>query len=235
MAAQQSCVLAVGPTGDGKSALLNVLSGTQLFVEANGRKSVFTCQTTSAAWLGKKSMPIFKFVDSNGFGDSEGMDAQNLQKLSKQMDLSHIKAIVVTFNILSFTRLSMHHKLMLHTLVQCFGIQFWRICCFIFTHCEPNANPPVWRAKLNPIQTELPQMIQQEFHITKCPPLIFLSKFSPESAFQPLLQFIQSSTGFTYEDLYNKQQRIAEAQKKTVEALQKKMEEEKKKSCNKNL
>ena len=138
-------MMAVGPTGVGKSTLLNTLMcpakyATEyedcIFQTDNSLASVTKNITGfTGAWLGgtgAQGPPLVKVYDTPGLGDSDGVsDTDTLEAIIETINYQPVQAILLVFK--ATDRFSRHIQKQLRTLEYILGPQLWDHVITVYT------------------------------------------------------------------------------------------------------
>ncbi|CAF0855441.1 unnamed protein product [Adineta steineri] len=129
--------LFIGPTGVGKSTLINILfnndvkktSMSKPAITSEGSAGSTTCFTTYY------NFPNYAFTDTIGFGDNR-FDEQHIFSMLKAI----IKNSMVGYNqiyvCISYGRISSDIRYYIDLLITIFGQRILKWCTIIFTHCN---------------------------------------------------------------------------------------------------
>jgi len=146
---QRKVAVVLGPTGSGKSALCNILAGSNaLFVESEDLSSC-TYQTSiqTANWLG--SAPRVMIVDTPGHGDSSGRDSQHIVAMVESLkSVQYATVFIIVFNGQA-PRYDEPLQSMLNTFVQVFGKDFFKHTMLAFSRWGFDAPSRNQRARNN--------------------------------------------------------------------------------------
>lgn len=153
--------LFLGPTGVGKSSVINILYNDNVDKESMKEPAVVAATTNGVT---KEFTTYYNnkcaYTDSIGFGDDR-FTADEIVTLLKQLIENALIGYNRIYLCIQYGRISKDIRLYLDLIISVFGDGCFNWCSIIFTHCtEENMNKEIFSAK-NQNDTEIIQLIKK--------------------------------------------------------------------------